>query len=92
MELLGVLYELRGVGGGEDAVCWVGRSDEVLTISSFYESLLGSVNTLFPWCSMWFVGAPPKVSIFIWLASLERILTIDNRIRRRQVIINWCCV
>ena len=26
------------------------------------------------------------------MATLNRILTVDNLIRRRQVLVNWCCL
>ena len=29
---------------------------------------------------------------FVWMATRNRILTIDNMIRRRQVLVNWCCL
>lgn len=34
---------------------------------------------------------PTKVSFFLWTAALGRILTTNN-LRRRVVVVDWCCV
>ena len=35
-------------------------------------------------------GLPPKVLFFVWTASLNRILTINNLTRRGWVLVNRC--
>ena len=38
------------------------------------------------------MGIPPKVSFFVWAAALNRILTIDNLIKRQWILVNRCCL
>ena len=35
---------------------------------------------------------PPKVSFFIWTATLGKLLTIDNLRRWKVVVVDWCCM
>ena len=73
-------------------------------MSSFYIHLvgvgvgvgmeLGSVEGggQFPWHCIWVPGVPTKVSFFVWATALGRVLTIDNLIRQRQIMVNCCCI
>ena len=75
---------------------WSGTSNGLFTVSSFYHLLDRGVEEAgeawFPCCIVWFTGISPKVSFFVWSAALNRILTIDNLIRRKQILVNWCCM
>ena len=70
----------------------MGPGKGVFSVSSFYHSLIGERMASFPWQMIWYAGIPPKVSFFVWTATLNRILTLDNLIRCRQVLVNWCCM
>lgn len=59
-------------------------------MSSFYGRLVqdGSaqdVARVFPWRGIWLPSSPSKVAIFVWIASLGGVLTIDNLIRRWHI-------
>jgi hypothetical protein len=47
---------------------------------------------VFPWKSIWKVGAPPCVAFFVWTAAHGKILTIDNLRKRNICIVDWCCM
>jgi hypothetical protein len=36
------------------------------------------VSFSFPWKSIWKVKAPSRVAFFLWMATLRKILTLDN--------------
>lgn len=36
-------------------------------------------------------GPRSKVAFFVSTVTLRRILTINNLIRRRHILVNWCC-
>ena len=92
VDLLGELYGLRGLGVREDVIRWSRSSSGVFSISSFYQLLDGEGAAEVPWRVIWFLGLLPKVSFFVWAAALNRILTIDNLMRRRWVLANRCCM
>ena len=61
-------------------------------IRSYYQVLTKSFNRSFPWKIVWKSKVPSRVALFVWTATLENILTIDN-IRKRQILIlDWCCM
>ena len=90
MDLLEVIYGVCEVGLGEDALIWTGEVKGDFSVSSFYKVLSGTGTESFPWQSIWVPGVPTKVSFFVWSTALGRILTIDNLIRCRQILVNWC--
>ena len=64
-------------------------------MASYYKCLVGEgrgQGLQFPWRSIWVFAMPTKISFFVWAATLGRVLPIDNLIRRRQVLVNWCCM
>ena len=91
-DLLGELYKLRGIGVGEDEIRWLGFRSGVFSVSSFYQLLARERFVEGPWRVVWLTGITPKVSFFVWTAALNRILTIDNLMRRGWVMVNRCCM
>ena len=71
---------------------WVGSKNGVFSVSSFYSILNGERVASFPWRMIWYTGLPPNVSFFVWTAAHNRILTINNLIRRIHVLVNRCCM
>ena len=64
----------------------------VFFLCSFYKILSSKGRTAFPGQSIWIPGVPTKVSFVVWLAALNQVLTINNLICRRHVLVNWCCM
>ncbi|GMP29024.1 hypothetical protein CsSME_00004313 [Camellia sinensis var. sinensis] len=73
---------------------WICPSSKGLfSVSSYYGVLVVYVDAVsFPWKCVWVSGTPSKVAFFVWTATLGRILTIDNLIRREHILVNWCCL
>jgi hypothetical protein len=46
----------------------------------------------FPWKIIWKSQVPPRVAFFVWIAALERILTINNLWERHVMVLDWCCI
>lgn len=73
-----------------DKLCWKNKNRGKFTVSSFYDYLDGQINRnqlKFPAKIIWRSGAPPKIS---WEAAKEKILTLDNLMRRGIPIANRC--
>ncbi len=41
---------------------------------------------------MWKLKVPFKVSLFLWTATLGKIFAIDNLLKRRLLVLDWCCM
>lgn len=55
------------------------------SIKSFYNHIVGQnsrIKQVFPTKMIWKASAPPRISFFAWEASKNRILTIDNLMKR----------
>ena len=79
---------LRGVG--EDKICWMPAKKRGFEVSSYYEVLIGSGDQSFPWKSIQKSKVPFKVALFVWIAALGKILTIDNLRLLKIWILDWC--
>lgn len=68
------------------------KSKGIFLVASYYCELVGGAAILFAWKSVWVTGPPSKVAFFVLAVTLRRILTINNLIRRRHILVNWCCM
>jgi hypothetical protein len=59
-------------------------------VSSYYKDLSRRNDTSFPWKSIWKPKVPSRIAFFLWVASLGKILTVENLRRRNIVVVNWC--
>ena len=65
-----------------DVVLWQWEKNKNFTVRSFYKGIedfpmnMDSINRI------WKIKAPPRVKIFIWLMLRNKILTMDNLIKR----------
>ena len=73
-------------------LCWGATGKGSFTVSSFYKELVPAPTRDFPWKGIWKEEPPPKVAFFAWTTALGKILTIDNLIHWRKVLVNWCCM
>ena len=92
LALLVELYGLKGVGTEEDEMRWLDSSSGKFSVKSFYQIIKGGREAVVPRKLIWFSGIPTKVSFFVWTTALNRILTIDNLVRRGWVLVNRCCM
>ena len=59
-------------------------------VSAYYCLLVGSNDLCFPWKSIWKQRTPSRVAFFVWTVALRKCLTIDNIIKRKVWILDWC--
>jgi hypothetical protein len=55
-------------------------------VKSLYKVLSIRIQSLFSWKSIWNVKVPLRVAFFVWSATLEKILTLDN-LQKRNIIV-----
>lgn len=79
-----------------DTLIWKGQKNGIFSIRSFYNILSNSsnrcntVNSPFPFKSIWKTGTPPIIAFFAWEASKKKILPLDNLMKSGKVMVNRC--
>ena len=71
---------------------WQLNHSGVFDVRSFYISLLAAPSVSFPWKSIWCVKVPKRVAFFLWTTARGEILTIDNLVKKKLPLVNWCCL
>ena len=71
---------------------WLHSLQKGFTVRSFYHVLFRIGGCSFPWKSIWQPKVPPRVSFFIWVAALGKILTAENLRKRHIILVSWCCL
>ena len=64
----------------------------VFDVRSLYNSLSAPPTIPFPWKCIRSVKIPRRVSFFLWTATRDIILTIDNLVKMNLPWVNWCCL
>ena len=60
----------------------------VFDVHSFYKLLSSSTTDASPWECIWRTKVAKRVSFFLWTTANDRILTIDNLVKRWQSLVN----
>ena len=71
---------------------WLRQSFLMCAFIIYIYFFSGPLNASFPWKSIWCIKAPKRVSFLLWTTVWDRILTIDNLVKRGLSLINWCCL
>ena len=79
-------------GEGIDNLIWKLTPNGVFDVRSFYNSLSTPPTFPFHWKCIWSIKVPSRVSFFLWTATRDSILTIDNLVKRNLSLVNWCCL
>jgi hypothetical protein len=79
-----VLYSARVGREGEDRLCWTSSKRRSFEVKSFYKFLLPNVDSPFPWK----IKAPLRLAFFTQIASLGKIITLDNICKCHIVVID----
>ena len=79
-------------GDRRDTICWRLKGDGNFDTRSYYHSIRGASNSLFPWKGVWTPKIPRRVAFFLWTAAHGRILTLDNLMLRGHPLATWCCM
>ncbi|KAL4200589.1 hypothetical protein AMTRI_Chr02g211910 [Amborella trichopoda] len=91
-QLMESLDEVYVSINGEDELIWEIESNGLFSVKScynlfFYDQWRWSNSNI---AQMWKWPIPHKVQIFIWLAAQDKILTVDNLIKRGKILPNVC--
>jgi hypothetical protein len=84
------LYPIRH--GAKDMLVWSLSKRGHFEVKSFYKVLASQEGSLFSWKSIRRVKASSRVSFFVWIAALGKILMHENLRRRNIVAVEWCCI
>ena len=87
MNILGIVFVPEE---GQDSRIWAISKDGTFSVSPQFSALLGNQNPPSTLHFLWKIKAPRVIALGWWLALCGRILTMDNRWRRRIIIINGC--
>jgi hypothetical protein len=87
-----LLYSHKMRREREDKIWWVPSRKGKFDVRSFYKILTHNETICFPWRSIWRTKAPSRVTFFVWMAVLRKVLTLDNLRKRQLIVINRCCL
>jgi hypothetical protein len=76
--------------GSQDILWWILSKKGIFKVKEFFGALSIAEGSGFPWKSVWRTKSPPRAAFFVWSATLEKILTLDNLRKRQVVVINKC--
>ena len=79
-------------GDRRDTLCWRLKGDGKFETRSYYHAIRGTPNPLFPWKGVWKPKVPKRVTFFLWTATHDWILTLDNLMLRGCPLANRCCM
>lgn len=77
-----VLQAVTAEEGQQDVACWRWNRQGSFTVKLFYETLEGRPLVGNSLQNIWAIKAPMRVMVFTWLMLQNRILTVDNLMRR----------
>lgn len=84
-----MLYSLKVRSEVEDKMCWIPARKKSFEVKSYYKVLLSPIQSSFPWKSIWKVKVPPRVTFFVWMTTLGKILTLDNLRKINIIVMEW---
>ncbi len=84
-----LLYVNVPSSSDHDKAVWLPSLRGLFDVRSYYKVLRGGSGNSFPWKSIWRTKVPQRVTFFVWIAALGRILTVD-KLGRRHILIIYC--
>ena len=76
--------------GGENKFCWIPSKRNTFEEKSYYQSLSTLTQAFDSWKSIWKMKAPLRVAFLKWMATVGKILTLDNLRKRNVMVTEWC--
>lgn len=73
-----------------DDIQWKWKASGQFTVKSAYTALKDGPRIITRQQNIWEWKVPPRIRVFGWLTSLNRILTIDNLIKKGWTLVNRC--
>lgn len=71
--------------GRRDVSIWKPDAKGQFLVKSFYNALTGVNSRIVAWKWFWDPSVPPRVLVFCWVASLNKILTMDGSIEKKKL-------
>jgi hypothetical protein len=84
------LIKTVGFSDEEDSPIWLFHSSGTYSVSSFYGIVNNGGVILIHTPEVWKLHVPPRIHIFLWLLSNDRLLTRDNLSKRRTLDDDSC--
>jgi len=88
-ELLSIIEDVH-LNDESDQIIWSFSSNGKFSVQSLYAVINHHGVTPVYVRAVWKLTAPPRVQIFLWLLSKNKLLTRDNLAKRREVSDNAC--
>jgi zinc-binding in reverse transcriptase len=66
----------------QDRLSWRWHSSGQYTVRSCYRALQEGLHIVSPLAKIWTLKLPTRVAIFTWIMIQNKLLTVDNLIRR----------
>ena len=79
-------------GERSDTLCWRLKGDGKFDPRSYYHAIRATPDSLFPWKDVLKPKVPKRVDFFLWIATRDQILTLDNLMLRGHPLANRCCM
>lgn len=88
------LLEKYSLGDNElnDEMFWKLNGEEKFSVKSMYEGMCSNITPSYPEDCVWHLCIQLKASFLVWELWWNHALMIDNLVRRRMIIPNWCCL
>ena len=74
----------------EDKLVWIGAKNGNFFVKDLYKELESRRQLNFPSNIIWNSWVPPKVGVFAWEATWNKVLTLDHIQRKGWVVANRC--
>jgi hypothetical protein len=87
-----LLYSQQIWHGRMDKICWIPSKRKIFEVKSYYKLKVNLEPVDGPWKIIWKSKVPPRVAFFTWTAVLEKILTMDNLLKKNIIVTEWCCM
>lgn len=76
----------------QDIMTWNWTKDGRFTVKTFYDAMEQGPYIQQKIYKIWKLKAPTRVTIFTWLMIRNKILTVDNLVKRGWNMVNRCCL
>lgn len=73
-----------------DEARWKWTPSAQFSVSSYYQAFIHAPTIKSEVYKIWKIKAPPRMQVFSWLMMLNKILTIDNLMKRGWAMVNRC--
>lgn len=74
---------MQSLSSDQDKIIWADSSYGIYTVASSYSSQIPQTqDAKLLWAKAWIPSLTPKINVFFWLLLQNRILTINNLIKR----------